>query len=577
LSNILAGFGWHSGTARRIVLKVRITILACILAFCFQPLFAKGVQDDDGRNTSTAGKGQAKYVFLFIGDGMAMSQISSAEVFSTARSSKDINVTKLGFTQFPVAGLTTTYDAGTFITDSASAGTAIATGNKTLSGVINMDVGKTQKFKTIAEYAHEAGIKVGIVSTVTLNHATPASFYAKVPSRSNYYDIAVQLANSGFEYFAGGMIDQPTGKNKDQPSVIDMVKAKGYTYVDTKEGFLTLRPGVGKAIAISPVIQDSGAMNYEIDRKDGELSLEDYTRKGIELLDNPNGFFLMVEGGKIDWACHANDAGAAIHDVLAMDKAIGAALEFAKRHPQETLIVVTGDHETGGLTIGFAGTQYDTFFDRVGLQTRSYVAFDSEVLGPYKKNTPADKAALTGLIPAIKESFGIDYDSLSAFQKEQIEFAFQRSIGNEQIRSFAEDQYLLYGGYEPLTVKLTQVMNQTAGIGWTSYAHTGVPVSTFAFGIHQEIFGGYYDNTDIFRKLASAMNLQVNERKRRFDRGIRRGKGGSLPPAYSPLRGLPAPPSAGAAMAAYAYTMAAKKRPPLHCPRNAPKKFIHYG
>jgi alkaline phosphatase len=82
-------------------------------------------------------------------------------------------------------------------------------------------------------------------------------------------------------------------------------------------------------------------------------------------------------------------------------------------------------------------------------------------------------------------------------------------MGNEEERSFAEDQYLLYGGYEPLTVKLTQIMNQTAGIGWTSYAHTGVPVPTFARGVHQELFSGYYDNTDLFKKLASSMNLNV--------------------------------------------------------------------
>jgi alkaline phosphatase len=448
-------------------------------------------------------------VFLFIGDGMAMSQISSAEVFSTARSSKDINVTKLGFTQFPVAGLTTTYDAGTFITDSASAGTAIATGNKTLSGVINMDAGKIQQYKTIAEYAHDAGMKVGIVSSVTLNHATPASFYAKVPSRSNYYDIAVQLASSGFEYFGGGLIDQRTGKNKDQKDAVEIAKANGYTYVDTKNSFNSLTKGSGKVIAVNQVIQDSGSMPYEIDRQPDDLSLADYTRKGIELLDNPAGFFMMVEGGKVDWACHANDAGAAIYDVLSMDAAIREAVDFAKQHPGETLIVVTGDHETGGLTIGFAGTQYDTFFDKVGLQTRSYIAFDSDVLKPYKDNTPAARAKLADLIPAIQQSFGIDYAALSGVQKEQIEFAFQRSMGNEQIRSFTEDQYLLYGGYEPLTVKLTQIMNQTAGIGWTSYAHTGVPVSTFAYGVHQEIFGGYYDNTDIFRKLASAMDLKV--------------------------------------------------------------------
>ncbi|MDR0663666.1 MAG: alkaline phosphatase, partial [Spirochaetaceae bacterium] len=95
------------------------------------------------------------------------------------------------------------------------------------------------------------------------------------------------------------------------------------------------------------------------------------------------------------------------------------------------------------------------------------------------------------------------------FQKQQLEFAFQRSMGDEIERPVAEDQYLLYGGYEPLTVKITQIMNQSAGIGWTSYAHTGVPVSTFAFGVHQDLFGGYYDNTDIFKKMAQAMNLDL--------------------------------------------------------------------
>jgi len=491
-------------------MKNRIVFFVIVLALAFQPLFAKGSKDVSASNVTVAGDGKAKYVFLFIGDGMAMSQISTAEVFATARSSKDINITRLGFSQFPVTGLATTYDAGTFITDSASAGTAVATGNKTLSGVINMDAGKTVKFKPITEYIHDKGMKVGIVSSVTLNHATPASFYAKVPSRSDYYDIAVQLANSNFDYYGGGSILQRTGKNNDQKDAVEIAKANGFTYVDTVNAFNALKPGSGKVIAISPRLQDDGAMPYEIDRKSNDLSLADFTKKGIELLNNPNGFFLMVEGGKVDWACHANDAGAAIYDVLALDAAVSVALDFAKKNPNETLIIVTGDHETGGLTIGFAGTQYDTFFDKVALQKRSYVAFDDEVLKPYKAKTSAANAKLTDLLPAIKESFGIDYNSLSAFQKEQIEFAFQRSMGNEQVRSFAEDKYLLYGGYEPLTIKLTQMMNQTAGIGWTSYAHTGVPVPTFARGIHQEIFGGYYDNTDLFRKLASVMNLKVN-------------------------------------------------------------------
>ncbi|MDR2393966.1 MAG: hypothetical protein LBD93_07415 [Treponema sp.] len=128
------------------------------------------------------------------------------------------------------------------------------------------------------------------------------------------------------------------------------------------------------------------------------------------------------------------------------------------------------------------GTQYATFFDKVALQKKSFIAFSDEVLAPYKKNTPKAQAKLADLLPRIQEAFGLDYAGLSDFQKEQLTFAFQRSMGDEIERPVAEDQYLLYGGYEPLTVKITQIMNQTAGIGWTSYTHTGVPVSTFAAG-----------------------------------------------------------------------------------------------
>ena len=452
----------------------------------------------------------AKYVFLFIGDGMAMPQISSAEVFAQAMTSKDISTRKLGFSRFPVVGFTTTYDAGSFITDSASAGTALATGNKTLNGVINLDPTKTRTFKTIAEFAHEKGMKVGIVTTVSLDHATPACFYAKSPSRGNYYEIAAQLPKSGFEYFGGGGFLQPRGKHKDQADIIQLAQAAGYTYVNDKSAFETLRPGSGKVLAVNRTLQDSSSMPYELDRRPDDLSLTDYTRKGIELLSsNPRGFFMMVEGGKIDWACHANDAASSIRDTLAFDRAVSEAVAFADHHPKDTLIVVTGDHETGGMTLGFAGTQYSTFFDKIAPQTMSFQRFNDEVVAPYKKSAAKDKARLEDLGPALKDGFGLDLDKLTPFQKEQVETAFRRTLGDGAVRPVLEDAYLLYGGYEPLTVKVTQLVNQTAGIGWTSYAHTGVPVATFAKGVGQERFGGYYDNTDIFRKLAAVMSLPV--------------------------------------------------------------------
>lgn len=493
---------------RRFGISGVVTALAVLFLSLAPSAFSLDANNGAAKETLLAKNGKAKYVFLFIGDGMAMPQISTAEVYSNALASKDITVKKLGFSQFPVSGLTTTYDAGSFITDSASAGTGIATGHKTLNGVINMDPAKKVQYKTITEYAREKGMKVGIVTTVSIDHATPAVFYAKSPSRGNYYDIATQIATSGFEYFAGGGFLQRTGKDKDKTDVLELLKAAGYRYVNSKDDFLKLKPGAGKIVAVNAVLQDSMAMPYDIDRATDDLSLADYTRKGIELLsDGQNGFFMMVEGGKIDWACHANDAAASIRDTLALDRAISEAVAFAEKHPKDTLIVVTGDHETGGMTIGFAGTQYSTFFEKVGTQKSSYVAFNEGVLKPYKAATGKDKAKITDLVPAIKDLFGLDYATLTPLQKEQIDLAFQRTMGNQVDRPVQEDQYLLYGGYEPLTVKITQLVNQNAGIGWTTYSHTGVPVVTFARGANQEIFSGYYDNTDIFKKLASAMNL----------------------------------------------------------------------
>jgi alkaline phosphatase len=453
---------------------------------------------------------RAKYVFLFIGDGMSLAQVSAAEVYAKAMAGKEPGVVKLGFTQFPAQGITTTYDASSIITDSASAGTAMATGNKTLSGVINMDPGKTVRYKTVAEYAKEAGMRVGIVTTVSLDHATPAAFYAKVPSRGDMYDIAVQMVNSGFDYFGGGGLVQPRGKKGDQPDVLEMARAKGYTIVTTTEGLRGLKPAAGrKVIAMNETLQDSSAMPYEIDRRADDLALADYVSKGIELLANPKGFFLAVESGKIDWACHANDAAASIGDTLAFDRAIAKAVEFQKKYPRETLIIVTGDHETGGMSIGFAGTKYTTAYEKIALQKGSFVAFDADVLNPYKDGRTAATADFTLMIPVMKQWFGIDYASLEKQDQELLQRAFARSMKGEVERAPQESTYLLYGGYEPFTVTLTHLANQAAGVGWTSYSHTGVPVPTYALGVGQQGFDGYYDNTDVFRKLAAVMGLRV--------------------------------------------------------------------
>ena len=515
-------------------MKKRMLLVLTVLAFVFQPLYAKGSTDNNVQNSSVAEQGKAKYVFLFVGDGMAPSQFTATEYYLASKDNvTNYGISRLCFTQFPVTGISNTHDYGSLITDSASAGTAFASGKKTLSSMINVDPrdGRTP-YKTIAEYAKDAGMKIGMVSTVTLTHATPAAFYAKTSNRNNVdgnatepVGIAQQLIESGYDYYGGGWISSNSANND---KYLDDARKAGYTVTRTPAAFNALKANNGKVIALAERVQDSGAMHYEIDRKSTDLSIVDFTKKGIELLENPNGFFLMVEGGKIDWAGHANDAGALIHDMLAFDNAVEVALEFYKKHPEETLIAVIGDHETGGMGVGWAGTAgipaqsgvsanlgmgYSMYFDRISKQTKSYVAFDEEVINPYKiRVTDISQRKLEDLYNDIYNSFGIDIrpgsQNVSDFQKKQIEIAFKRSM-EQEVETPQEGWSVFHGTYEPLSVKLTQIMNQTAGIGWTSYSHTATPVATFAIGAHQEIFGGYYDNTEIFFKLASAMNLKV--------------------------------------------------------------------
>ena len=134
----------------------------------------------------------------------------------------------------------------------------------------------------------------------------------------------------------------------------------------------------GKTIIIDEHLADSDSMSYDWTQEEGQWALADYVDKGIEMLENENGFFMMVEGGKIDWACHANDAGSILSDTIELDEAVEQAVEFYNEHPDETLILVTGDHETGGLTIGYAGTDYDTFLTNFNNQKISYAKFDSD-------------------------------------------------------------------------------------------------------------------------------------------------------------------------------------------------------
>ncbi len=466
-------------------------------------------------NSAINSKSAPKYIFMFIGDGMGFAQINSAQVYEGNNLSGEVALEKMNFTQFPAAGVATTQDSTSFCPDSASTATSLATGVKTHSGTIGMKVDKTTVVPTIAELLKaQKNMKIGIVSTVTINHATPAAYYSHVESRNSYYDIALQMADSGFDYFGGGSINKPTDKEKDKQSAYEILEEKGYKIADTNEEILGLDKNSGKVYAVSPKLQDSGAMPYAMDTKEDDLQLADYVQKGIDVMDNQNGFFLMAESGKIDWAAHANDAKSVITDVLAFEDAIQVAIEFGKKHPNETLIIVTADHETGGMSIGYAATGYDTAFDILENQKMSYIAFN-ELIGDMKgKDT--DGLTFEEVMPVITENFGLlaPNDSINdnpmemtAGEYKKLKDGFVESMKEEKTQN--EETTLLYGSYDPLSVSITHIINNKAGVGWTSYAHTGVPVGVYATGVGARTFNGSYDNTDVFYKLADITNIKT--------------------------------------------------------------------
>ncbi|MFH0976375.1 MAG: alkaline phosphatase [Spirochaetota bacterium] len=475
--------------------------------------------------------GVPKYVFFFLGDGMASAQIQATEAYLTTMNGGSATLAsdllkqknRLNMSKLPVQGMQTTYDAHALMTDSASAGTAFACGTKTMSGVIGMDETATRKYKSIAELASERGMKVGIITSVSLDHATPASYYASVANRGYMNNIATQLTETGYEFFGGGGFASPTGPARTgdtSNNIWNLLNQKGYTVLNDRASIMALKKSPkNKVVCINPWLQDSAAMPYEIDRPDTNLSLKEMTEVAIASLYNSRckgkqGFFLMVEGGKIDWACHANDAMATIGDMLDFDNAIGAALEFYKKHPHETLIVITGDHETGGMTIGHATTAYSAYYDRLLNQKCSFQYFAANQWKEHKYNyssgynyTQSDNLATNPEMTALmNDLFGLDYTTLNDYQKKKLEDAYDKSMCGSNSNSSSENA-LLYGTYEPIIVTITHILNERASIGWTTYSHTGVPVPVYSIGTDSKLFNGFYDNTDIAKKLAKSMNI----------------------------------------------------------------------
>ena len=278
-----------------------------------------------------------KNIIFLIGDGMAAPQITSGLFFHK----------KLAVEKFKVLGLHKTWSANKIVTDSAAGGTALACGVKTNNGMVGMTPDKTPK-KSALELAKENGKATGIVATVVIPHATPAAFTAHVDARYKYNEIAEQQANLGLDLIVGGGLKHflpdflPGGARKDGKNLIAQLRMS-MPVVQTFDAFMKLgKTPKAAAFLASKHLPRAGERDYNL----GQI-----TEKSIEILNrNKNGFFLMVEGSQIDFEGHNNDHAKVMNELMDFDKAVKVAYEFAQKD-KNTLVVVTGDHETGGLTL----------------------------------------------------------------------------------------------------------------------------------------------------------------------------------------------------------------------------------
>ncbi|AFS79091.1 alkaline phosphatase [Gottschalkia acidurici 9a] len=445
-------------------------------------------------------KERPKYIFYFIGDGLGAAQRQSADYFLQQYEGK-----KLLMNTFPVSGINTTHSGNTLVTDSAAAGTALATGHKTNNGIISQLPDGTN-LKTLVEVAEEKGMGTGIVTTTRLTHATPAVFASHNPSRSNESEIANDYVSSNVDFFAGGGIrhfipkdyateEDASGKSissnrKDDRNLFKEFESKGYKTFLGKKGakdFSSYSPK-GKEQVFAAFTNDH--LPYEIDRlnssfKDSVPTLGNITQKGIDVLSKyENGFFMVIEGGRIDHACHANDAVGSIHDTIALDEAISKAYEFMKKHPKETLIVVSGDHETGGMGLGF-DTNYFMQLDKL-----RDVKFS---VGDTLMNTyDGDRAKYFNYIA---KNYALS--DITPEEKSKIENAMNIVDKNPKA---------VWGGsYSPVAISTTHVISNRAQIGWTTYAHSGTQIPLSVIGVGSSHFGGFKDNTEIAKIMFSLL------------------------------------------------------------------------
>ena len=450
-------------------------------------------------------QGRAKYVFYFIGDGMGVNQVNAAETYLGHLDGR-IGIQELCFPSFPYVGLINTQSATNGVTDSAAGGTALASGHKTKNGALGVLKDLTTPITSIADWAREAGAAVGITTSVSVDHATPAAFYAHIGSRNEYYKIGEQLTKTEVDFFGASDFNKP--ENPDGgPNLYEQARKNGFTIARGYKDYQQKAKRAKKMIlfqseAASKV--ERGSIPYAIDRTKDDLTLQDITRAAINFLTSrqKDGFFLMVEGGKIDWGCHANDP-VFISELIDMDNAVKVAYEFYQQHPDETLIVISADHETGGIVLGRGS--YNMYLDVISHQRMSIGKLGRELHNLHEKY--GEKYNWQVVKDFLTENFGFwDKVKVTDEQTQRLEKAFKNIMEGK-----GKDTTTLYQKDDELAQTVKTLIKECARITWATTGHSAGYVPAFAIGVGAEKISGRLDNTQIPLLMTKAAGWPVTE------------------------------------------------------------------
>lgn len=427
------------------------------------------------------GQKKSKNLIVLIGDGMGPAQISAARYYQQFEK----GIQKLNLDAYYVGQATTYADRGEdggaivsgIVTDSASAGTAFATGHKTYNAAIsvsNEDVSKP--FASVIEAAELSGKSTGLVTTARITHATPAVYASHVRNRDNESAIASQYLDSGVDVLFGGgkqffVTKDEKGKRTDK-SLLPEFEAKGYKVVENAKGLASLSSKDSKVLGLF----GSSHVAYVPDRTEETPSLAEMTSKALEILSaDKDGFAIMIEGGRIDHAGHANDLPTLVQEALDFDAAFKVAVDFAKKDGN-TSVVVTADHETGGLSLS-RDNIYEVNIDLWDKQKHS-----SEYL-----------------INSLNEA-----KTVADIKKIVAKNSWITDLTDEEAQLILDgdgSSYKREGGYNA-------VISKRLLIGWSGHGHSAVDVGVWAYGPIAEKVTGQVDNTQI--ALAGAEVLGVD-------------------------------------------------------------------